>query len=248
MASRAAVGSSQGVVFLGVTAAWMAYAGIRAIGSTRPGAAGFTERLPAKTIRFGERYKTMTHPVFLDRSGLSRSRLGRYWHHLALVVLLFFSFGSSAAWAQAKVLTPDYDPPKVVYDFYLDDPQKMGTALYWIRSLINPLQASPYHMDPEMDMDIVVIIHGTEIVTVAKKNEEKYADVVARMRYYHGLGVDFHVCGLAAEDFDYAHEEFQDFITLVPSAFTDLVHYQQQGYAVIRPEVFIRTQSIDSIR
>ncbi|MFP4252093.1 MAG: DsrE family protein [Guyparkeria sp.] len=167
--------------------------------------------------------------------------------------LLWFSLawsllGASSAWAQAKVVTPDYEPPQVVYDFYLDDPDKIGAALYWVRSLINPLQASPYNMDPTLDMDIVVIIHGTEIVTVAKKNEEKYEDAVARMRYYHDMGVKFHVCGLAAEDYDYDREDFQDFITMVPSAFTDLVHYQQQGYAVIKPEVFERTQSIESMR
>ncbi|MFO7581448.1 DsrE family protein [Guyparkeria sp.] len=165
-----------------------------------------------------------------------------------LGVMLWLLGASSAAWAEAQVITPEYEPPRVVYDFYLDDPQKINAALYWIRSLINPLQASPYNMDPGLDMDIVVIIHGTEIVTVAKKNEEQYADAVARMRYYKQLGVDFHVCALAAQDYDYAPEDFQDFITIVPSAFTDLVHYQQQGYAVIKPEVFVRTQSLESIR
>lgn len=180
----------------------------------------------------------MTRPIPLER----------LWHPVVLAVVLCLSLGSTGAWAQAQVVTPDYQPPKVVYDFYLDDPQKINSALYWIRSLINPLQAAPYNMDPMLDMDIVVIIHGTEIVTVAKKNEEKYADAVARMRYYHQLGVKFHVCNLAAHDYDYAPEDFQDFITLVPSAFTDLVHYQQQGYAVIRPEVLVRTHSLESVR
>lgn len=171
-----------------------------------------------------------------------------HWRRGMLAVLIWLVGAMGAVWAEAKVITPDYEPPQVVYDFYLDDPQKIDAALYWIRSLVNPLQASPYNMDPQMMMDIVVVIHGTEIVTVAKKNEEKYANAVARMRYYNQLGVQFHVCGLAAEDYDYEPEDFQDFITLVPSAFTDLVHYQQQGYAVIKPEVFVRTQSIESMR
>ncbi|MGM0516138.1 MAG: DsrE family protein [Pseudomonadota bacterium] len=168
---------------------------------------------------------------------------------LAATAMLLWALGtSSAAWAEARVVTPDYAPPQVVYDFYFDDPEKINSALYWIRSLMNPLQASPYNMDPGLDMDIVVVIHGTEIVTVAKKNEERYSDAVDRMRYYSQLGVDFHVCGLAAQDYDYTPEDFQDFITIVPSAFTDLVHYQQQGYAVIKPEVYTRTQSIESMR
>ena len=164
------------------------------------------------------------------------------------LVLAIAALAPSPVWAQAKVITPDYEPPRVVYDFYLDDPAKIDAALYWIRSLVNPLQAAPYHMDPMLDMDIVVVIHGTEIVTVARKNEATYENAVARMRYYANLGVDFHVCGLAAEDYDYDREDFQDFITLVPSAFTDLVRYQQLGYAVIKPEVYVRTRSIESMR
>lgn len=166
----------------------------------------------------------------------------------ALGMMLWLLGTSTAAQAEARVITPDYAPPKVVYDFYFDDPNKIESALYWIRSLMNPLQASPYNMDPGLDMNIVVIIHGTEIVTVAEKNEEQYADAVARMRYYSQLGVDFHVCGLAAQDYDYTPEDFQGFVTIVPSAFTDLVHYQQQGFAVIKPEILTRRQSLESMR
>lgn len=147
----------------------------------------------------------------------------------------------------ARYVTPPYEEPKVVYDFYLDDPQKIHAALFWIRSLMNPLMEEPYNFAPEM-MDIKVVIHGAEIVTVAKKNYAKYKDAVDRMRYYASLGVEFKVCGLAAQDFDYQLKDFQDFIEVVPSAFTELVHWQQQGYAVIRPTIVPRHYSIEEIR
>ncbi len=147
----------------------------------------------------------------------------------------------------ARYVTPPYEEPKVVYDFYLDDPQKIHAALFWIRSLVNPLMEPPYGFAPEM-MDIKVVIHGAEIVTVAKKNYEKYKDAVDRMRYYAALGVEFKVCALAAEDFDYQVKDFQDFIEVVPSAFTELVHWQQQGYAVVRPTILPRHYTIDEIR
>lgn len=35
---------------------------------------------------------------------------------------------------------------------------------------MNPLIGDPYNYDPE-DLDIVGVIHGTEIVTVATKNQ-----------------------------------------------------------------------------
>lgn len=165
---------------------------------------------------------------------------------LWLIALLLFSF---AGWSEEgpRYLSPDYAEPKVVYDFFLDDPAKMGSALYWIRSLINPLSESPYNLAPEF-MDIKVVIHGTEIVTVAKKNYEKYREVVERMRYYAAIGVEFKVCALAAEDYAYQVEDFYEFIDVVPSAFTELVHWQNQGYALITPQVFIRRQTVEEMR
>ncbi len=169
---------------------------------------------------------------------------------MKLVIFLLLSIFAALASADehaARYIEPDYQEPKVVYDFYLDDPAKMGTALYWIRSFINPLSEPPYSFAPEF-MEIKVVIHGTEIVTVAKKNYQKYREVVERMRYYAALGVEFKVCNLAAADYDYHTEDFFEFIDVVPSAFTELVHWQQQGYALLTPTVYLRTQSVEEIR
>ena len=154
---------------------------------------------------------------------------------------------SSPAWAGATTVNTPYKPAKVVFDFYLDDPQKIGSALYWIRSLMNPLLAEPYGYSPEQ-MDIKVVIHGTEIVTVAKKNEAKYKDSVDRMRYYADLGVSFKVCGAAAEDYGYSARDFQDFIEIVPNAITELAHWQMQGYALITPNIQNKKFLIEAIR
>jgi hypothetical protein len=165
-----------------------------------------------------------------------------------LVVLMGLWLGFSVpVQAAGKWVATPYAPAKVMFEFYLDDPQKIGSALYWVRSLMNPLQAAPYSYSPE-DLSIVVVIHGTEIVTVAKKNEEKYQEAVERMRYYADLGVSFKVCGQAAEDFGYAVEDFQDFIEVVPNAMTELAHWQQQGYALIIPQIMSKTIDIESIR
>ncbi len=165
----------------------------------------------------------------------------------ALLLILSLCSGLLIAEDSARYIEPPYKEPKVVFDFYLDDPAKMNTALYWIRSLVNPLSKSPYNFAPEL-MDIKVVIHGTEIVTVAKKNYTKYRQVVERMRYYASLGVEFKVCNLAATDYDYQIKDFYEFIDVVPSAFTELAHWQQQGFALITPRVYLRTQSIKDIR
>ncbi len=164
------------------------------------------------------------------------------------VLLALAAFGSvDSSWAGARRVEPPYRPPRAVFDFYFDEPDKVNAALYWVRALMNPLMQAPYDMAPEL-MSIKVVIHGTEIVTVAKKNYERYRDAVDRMRYYASLGVEFKVCGLAAEDYGYRLEDFQDFVEVVPSAITELAYWEQQGYALIAPHIMDRRDSIEQIR
>ncbi len=167
---------------------------------------------------------------------------------LKTLILGLFLVHSSLTYSDAKIVDTPYDEEqKVVFDFFLDDPAKAASALYWVRSYVNPLLDDPYGFAPEF-MDIKVIIHGTEIVTVAKKNYGKYKDIVERMKYYSALGVEFRVCSLAADDYGYSAKDFQDFIIMAPSAITELGHWQQQGYALITPQIFTKSKSIEEIR
>lgn len=164
---------------------------------------------------------------------------------LLLAILLVCT--TALANEKAKFVQTPYTAQKVLFDFYFDRPEKINSALYWVRSLMNPLMDSPYDFAPE-DLHIIVLIHGTEIVSVAKKNYVKYKDAVERMRYYAELGVEFRVCGLAAEDYGYSIDEFQDFITLAPSAMTEIAHWQMQGYGMVTPRIMEKTLSIEEIR
>lgn len=146
---------------------------------------------------------------------------------------------------EARFVQTPYAPPRVVLDIYLDDPAKMGAALYWLRGIVMPLSVAPYDYDPET---IKVVLHGTELVTVAKKNEAKYKEVVERMRYYADKGVAFKVCMLAMEDYGYALKDLQDFVQAVPSAMTELIHWQNQGYALLIPQVMDKKFNIEDIR
>ena len=170
--------------------------------------------------------------------------------YLRTVFVFMISVASLAVLADDKtsrVVQTPYSEQQVVYDFYFDNPDKIANALFWIRSLMNPLMDDPYNLAPEF-LDIVVVIHGTEIVTVARKNNERYQDTVERMRYYASLGVKFKVCGLAAHDFGYAMDDFYEFIEVVPSAITELAHWQLQGYALITPTVMEKKFSIEELR
>lgn len=167
---------------------------------------------------------------------------------MRIVILSIFFFSALVAHAKdASFVQTPYQEPKVVFDFYFDEPQKLNSALYWIRSLMNPLSEAPYNYSPEF-MDIKVVIHGMEIVTLAKKNYDKYKETVERMRYYALLGVEFKVCSLAAADYGYLKSDFQDFVQLVPSAIPELAHWQQQGYAIIVPNIMDKKYSVEELR
>ncbi|MGD2074331.1 MAG: DsrE family protein [Gammaproteobacteria bacterium] len=165
------------------------------------------------------------------------------------IVLLFLLLSASLVRAEggAQFVQTPYTEQKVLFDFYFDDPEKINSALYWIRSLLNPLMGAPYEMAPEF-LDLKVIIHGTEIVTLAQKNYDQYRDAVERMRYYAALGVEFRVCGLAAEDYGYRLEDFYEFVKVVPSAITEIAHWQLQGYAVVAPNIQKKIFAIEEIR
>lgn len=164
---------------------------------------------------------------------------------LLITSILYSSICTGGEKAQ-RIDTP-YGETRVVFDFYFDHPEKINQALYWIRSLMNPLQEAPYDQAPE-EMELKVVIHGTEIVTVVKHNAETYSRAVERMKYYASLGVEFKVCGLAAHDYGYELSDFQDFVQVVPSAITELAHWQQHGFAIITPQVLEKKLSIEDIR
>ena len=182
----------------------------------------------------------------LDSQRMRRRTLLSRWVRAWLWGVLLSGWMTSVQ-AQATVVQTPYKAPKVLFDFYLDHPDKMGSALHWIRSFMNPLIDAPYSMFPE-DIKTVVLIHGTEIVTVARKNQAQYLEQVQRMRYYAEQGVRFRVCGLAMGDYGYRAEDLQDFVEVTPSAITELVHWQNLGYAVVTPNVQEKVLSIESIR
>lgn len=161
------------------------------------------------------------------------------------LILILTALLPLAARAEAPVVNTPYAPPKVVYDIFLDHPAKLGAALYWLRSLILPLSEPPYEYHPET---IKVVLHGTELVAVAKKNEAKYREEVARMRYYAELGIEFKVCALALQDYGYRPADMQDFVQVVPSAMAELVHWQNQGYALLTPQVLEKRFALEEIR
>ena len=82
----------------------------------------------------------------------------------AITMLAFFSLTVAAADDIARIVMTPYNEPNIVYDFYFDEPAKINSALYWIRSLMNPLMDEPYNMAPEfMNIKVVITRIGNRI-------------------------------------------------------------------------------------
>jgi hypothetical protein len=168
------------------------------------------------------------------------------WCAVAIALLLAAVLTPRPASSAEFTETP-YTAQKAVFDFYFDEPAKIDSALYWIRSLMNPLTTEPYGYAPE-ELELVVVIHGTEIVTLAKTNYEQYREAVERMSYYASLGVRFKVCAIALKDFGYKPDDLQGFVQVVPSGITELAHWQLQGYALITPRILAKKHANADIR
>jgi intracellular sulfur oxidation DsrE/DsrF family protein len=168
---------------------------------------------------------------------------------LTLLLIFFTAWLPMRGMASSAefVATPYAEQQKIVFDFYFDDPQKINPALYWLKGLVDPLMAEPYNLAPD-DLDIKVILHGTEVVALAKHNYPLYQKAVQRMRYYADLGVEFRLCAIAARDYDYKLSDLQDFVQLVPSGIAELAHWQKQGYVLITPHIQDRRFAISEIR
>lgn len=161
-----------------------------------------------------------------------------------LLLCLCCAFATPTLAGATRVNTP-YEPPKAVFDVYLDDPAKLNSALGWLTSMSSALSKPPYQFDPTT---IKVVIHGAEIVTLIKKNEDRYPVAVEKMQRLADQGVEFKVCAYTADIYGYRDEEFQDFVEIVPSAMAEVAYWQSQGYALIVPQVGESRKSIEEIR
>lgn len=154
---------------------------------------------------------------------------------LSLLLLLLLIIANSHA---KPVQTPYQKPFKVVYEIYLDHPEKLRPALGWISNVISVLTNPPYNFDLD-DIQIIVVSHGRELPVFVEKNRNKYEDIVERIENLNIYGVKFKVCKMAAEQiYGFSDKDFYPFVELVPSAITEIIHWQLQGYALMIPQVF----------
>ena len=170
--------------------------------------------------------------------------------YVNLLVFLALFIGNVFGEDKAEFVQTPYEKPfKVVVEFYFDEPEKIVPALEWVSNVIYVLTKEPYSFVPGEDIDIVVVIHGTEITTLVKDNRDRFKSVWDRIEGMSMYGVKFKVCSMAAEQiYGYKKEDFPSFVELVPSAITELLHWQHKGYALLIPRIYERRRAVEEIR
>lgn len=133
---------------------------------------------------------------------------------------------------------------KAVFDFNFEDPEGVKRALIPISFFIKTVQEyGPVSFDP---YDLIVVLHGSEVVAFARQNYHQYRDIVDRSARLAEAGVKFEVCSVAADALGFSVDDFHGFIDVVPLGTYALAYHQQQGYALLPGAATVPSDLINS--
>ena len=138
-------------------------------------------------------------------------------------------YGSSkfTVWGDLK----EIEQLKVVWDFNFSGPASVKRALFPVSYAIKAsteygaLEFEPIHS--------VVVSHGGEVAIWARRNYQKYKNVVDHAARLSEAGVRFEVCSVAAEAQGFEMDDFHGFINVVPTGGVALVYWGNKGYSII---------------
>lgn len=134
---------------------------------------------------------------------------------------------------------------KVVWDFNFTDPKAVGTVFNYVNALLQATtEFGPHEIEP---IKVVIVSHGPELVVFAKKNYEKYKEIVDRASSLAKQGVKFEICRNAATVQGFAPEDLHGFVSVVPPAPYALAYWQSKGYTLNAPGATMPTTPISEL-
>ncbi len=139
-------------------------------------------------------------------------------------------YAEQAPWGKAQLKDIEYQPHKVVYDVSTNSKEAFEGVLDRVSYLSTLYQADPFASS------IVLVLHGKEINFFARKNLDRYRDLMRRAQSLTvGTTIEFRMCRLAARSLGYEPEDIHGFVTMVPMADAEIVRLQAEGgYAYMR--------------
>jgi intracellular sulfur oxidation DsrE/DsrF family protein len=139
------------------------------------------------------------------------------------------SYGSSkfTVWGDLK----EIEQLKVVWDFNFSGPASVNRALDPVSYAIKA--TSEYGALEFEPIRSVVVSHGGEVAIWAKRNYQKYKDIVDHAARLSEAGVRFEVCSVAAQAQGFEVDDFHGFINVVPTGGLALIYWGNKDYAII---------------
>ena len=133
---------------------------------------------------------------------------------------------------------------KAVFDFNFEDPDGVNRALTPISFFIKTVQEyGPVSFEP---YDLIVVLHGSEVVAFARQNYHQYKDIVDRSASLAEAGVKFEICSVAAGALGFDVDDFHGFVDVVPLGTYALAYHQTQGYALLPGAATVPSDLINS--
>lgn len=119
---------------------------------------------------------------------------------------------------------------ETVWDFNFTDPKSVGVVFNNVNALLKATaEFGPKDIEP---LKVVIVSHGPELVVFAKKNLDKYKDIVERAASLSKQGVSFEICRNAAAAQGFAPEDLHGFVKVVPAGPYALAYWQAKGYSL----------------
>lgn len=151
---------------------------------------------------------------------------------LALIALTLSLPGfaaPNAPWGSAPEQDIQYAKQKVVYDTAVDSVAALTSVLDRASYLSTLNGADPF------DNKIVIVLHGAEIPFFARKNIEKYKDLMTRAQSLTVGGIiEFRMCKVAAKGRGFDPKDIHGFVSMVPMGDAEIVRLQHEGYGYMR--------------
>ncbi len=149
---------------------------------------------------------------------------------LSLSIFMFSNLFAKEKLAEFEVSDETYPTVKVVYDWNLPSPENVNQALNYIS---NHLKAYTNY-SPLAEVEIVVVSHGPEVAIFTKQNQEKFKEVIERMKsFYESYGIQFYVCNNALKYMGFSREDILPFAIITPAGVAKLAALEEEGYRLV---------------
>lgn len=126
-------------------------------------------------------------------------------------------------WGGAVAQHVSYKPQKVVYDVNVKTLHAMNGVLDRASFLSKITGADPF------DSSIVLVLHGAEIPFFARKNYEKYKELMHRAQsLVESEALKIKMCKLAAEGHGFKPDQIHGFIKIVPMGDAEIIRLQNE--------------------